>query len=461
MTSSVKPSLESVSNGRAVKFVAGEARDYVIPTVVIPWWSRPIMSQKRDKKGSEQGREKDPKSQPSQESTLNGNSSGADSPAESSLAAGFGKITQDPTFFRDLVENNPELIFCLAPDGEVLYANPTAMDALGYGTEELAQTDFANLLGEDSRDAFQAMVDPLLKGRQVAPAELTLFDAQNRRRKVEASLNCRFEESRAVWLRVMLRDMREEESEIAGTSMPRILVVEDDPVSARMLSRMLEHGGYETDRAATAAEALRMLGEHYYDAMTLDLMLPDRDGLDLLREIRADEDTEDLPVIVVSASADEARDAITGDAAHVVDWLNKPFDTKTLRAALSHAVSVDPGRLPRVLHVEGDSEFYEQVGRTLADIAEIDRAETLATARRMLQENDDYDLVLLGLTLPDGFGAELLPFLNRPRGRSVPVILVSADEAADSLSSHVADTLNKSHTTQQQMLDTIRAHLRP
>lgn len=242
---------------------------------------------------------------------------------------------------------------------------------------------------------------------------------------------------------------------------PRILVVEDDPVSARMISAMLEKGGYQTARAATAAAARAMLAAGYYDAMTLDLMLPDGNGLDLLREIRADTETEDMPVIVVSASASEARDSLRGDAAHVLDWLNKPFDPRALRAALSQVSHLDKEHLPRVLHVEAEDAFFEQISQTIRQSTRIDRAKTLASARRMLLENDDYDLVLLSLTLPDGFGAELLPFLNRPRGRSVPVILVSADEAADALSSHVADTLNKSHATQREMLETIRAHLRP
>lgn len=250
-------------------------------------------------------------------------------------------------------------------------------------------------------------------------------------------------------------------TEVSQDERPRILVVEDEPVSARMLVALLEQGGFQVAHAPSAARARALLSAQDYDAMTLDLMLPDGNGLELLREIRADERTEDLPVIVVSASADEARDSFSGDAAPVVDWLNKPFDPQALQSALAGVMPADPEHLPRVLRVAVDDPFFEQVSRTLRGSAWVDRAETLRGARRLLQTHDDYDLVLLGMTLPDGFGAELLPFLNRPRARSVPVILVSADEAADSLSAHVADTLVKSHATPQQMLETIRAHLRP
>lgn len=369
--------------------------------------------------------------------------------------------TADAALFRDLLEENPAPILGLSAQGAILFANRVVARWLGYAEGALQGMDFLSMLSEESRVIFLAITARLRAGRRVAPAALTLVDAAGEPRVVQMKVNCRLQGESVAWFRVVLQDLAAAARPEPPAEHPRILVVEDDAVSARLLQRLLEQGGYDTDRAASAAEALSMLQQRYYDAMTLDLMLPDRDGLDLLRDIRADADTADLPVIVVSASADQAREHITGDAAHVVDWLNKPLNAAALRHTLARAVSLAPGELPQVLHVESDNEFYEQVGRTLTDVALIDRARTLAQARRLLQENDDYDLVLLGLMLPDGFGAELLPFLNRPRGRSVPVILVSTDESADALSSHVADTLNKSHTTQQQMLETIRAHLRP
>ncbi len=373
--------------------------------------------------------------------------------------------------FRDLVERSPDLVLCVQPEGAILYANPTTERTLGHSAATLASIQFTDLLAEESRATYANLREQLIAGETVGPVELTARDASGKRLTVEAKINCRFEDGEPTWFRVVLRDLRaglpeavapgEEAAEPTPASPPRILVVEDDRLAARMIARMLEHGGYVTERAATASEALSMLADEHYDAMTLDLVLPDCDGVDLLHEIRANEDTADLPVIVVSASADRAKERLTGNTAQVVDWLNKPFDIDKLRHALTRAVHVDTDRLPRVLQVEDDEDFSNHVRQTLADVAQTDRAATLAEARRMLKENEDYDLVLLDLTLPDGLGAELLPFLNRPRGRSVPVILMSASDATDALASHVADTLNKSQTTQQQMLDTIRAHLRP
>ncbi|QDG50351.1 response regulator [Persicimonas caeni] len=370
----------------------------------------------------------------------------------------------------DLIGELPDLVLCVAPDGDgLLYANHTTLRVLGYDAPTLAQLNFVDLLADESVEEFEELREGALNGASVGPVELTLVDTDAKKLTVEAKLNCRFEGTEPAWLRVVLRDLRTDipemvvpdfEGEIEAEPTPRILVVEDDDLCARMLARLLERGGYETERAATGSQAIEMLEEGHYDAMTLDLMLPDRDGVDLLHQIRADEELAQLPVIIVSASADEARHRLTGDAANVADWLNKPFDAASLRNALTRAVDVGEGELPRVLHVEDDNAFCEEVRQTLAEFATIDRAATLADARRMLKDNEDYDLVLLDLTLPDGLGAELLPYLNRPRGRSVPVILVSATETVDALAAHVADTLNKSHATQRQILETIRAHLR-
>ncbi len=78
----------------------------------------------------------------------------------------------------------------------------------------------------------------------------------------------------------------------------RILICEDDRDIAGLLSMVLEQNGYISDIAYTASQAEKLLEENSYDAMTLDLVLPDKDGIALFRSLREDERTRDLPVIV-------------------------------------------------------------------------------------------------------------------------------------------------------------------
>jgi two-component system phosphate regulon response regulator OmpR len=110
----------------------------------------------------------------------------------------------------------------------------------------------------------------------------------------------------------------------------RILVVEDDPRLAEMLSEYLGQAGFRITVAPLGATALRQLGETAYDAVVLDLMLPDMDGLGVCREIRAKGDT---PVLMLTARGD-AIDRIVGLELGADDYLPKPFEPRELLARL-------------------------------------------------------------------------------------------------------------------------------
>ena len=111
----------------------------------------------------------------------------------------------------------------------------------------------------------------------------------------------------------------------------RVLVVEDDPRLAEMLSEYLGQAGFRITLASAGASALRRLAtEAAYDAVVLDLMLPDMDGLDVCREIRTRSDT---PVLMLTARGD-AIDRIIGLELGADDYLPKPFEPRELLARL-------------------------------------------------------------------------------------------------------------------------------
>ena len=111
----------------------------------------------------------------------------------------------------------------------------------------------------------------------------------------------------------------------------RLLVVEDDPRLAEMLSEYLGRAGFRISVASTGASALRQLAEETsYDAVVLDLMLPDMDGLHVCREIRGRSDT---PVLMLTARGD-AIDRIIGLELGADDYLPKPFEPRELLARL-------------------------------------------------------------------------------------------------------------------------------
>src|SRR5690606_16086242 len=118
---------------------------------------------------------------------------------------------------------------------------------------------------------------------------------------------------------------------------PRVLVCEDDADVGSLLRLLLERAGLDTDVAGSLEEArgfLKGQESRPYAALTLDLMLPDGSGLALLRELRREPLTQDLPVIVISARAEEGRRELNGDAIGMIDWMTKPIDEQRLTTSL-------------------------------------------------------------------------------------------------------------------------------
>jgi DNA-binding response OmpR family regulator len=113
--------------------------------------------------------------------------------------------------------------------------------------------------------------------------------------------------------------------------MPRVLVVEDDPDIAELARRYLQKGGFEVDVRASGREALRAISAHPPDLVVLDLMLPEVNGLEICRIVRADETTAAIPIIMVTARGDTA-DRIEGLDHGADDYLPKPFSPGELVA---------------------------------------------------------------------------------------------------------------------------------
>jgi two-component system, OmpR family, phosphate regulon response regulator OmpR len=110
----------------------------------------------------------------------------------------------------------------------------------------------------------------------------------------------------------------------------RILLVEDDPVLAEMVKRYLGGAGFDVLVAPTGAAGLSLHKREAIDAIILDLMLPDMDGLDLCRKLRQESQT---PVLMLTARGD-AMDRVVGLEIGADDYLPKPFEPRELLARL-------------------------------------------------------------------------------------------------------------------------------
>ena len=112
--------------------------------------------------------------------------------------------------------------------------------------------------------------------------------------------------------------------------MQHILIVDDDRLYTTMLRSLLEDEGYMVTAIESAERALESLDQNEYDLILLDVVMPDMDGLDLCRRIRA---TSDVPIMFLSVRSD-VTDKVLGLQAGADDYLAKPFDTNELLARI-------------------------------------------------------------------------------------------------------------------------------
>lgn len=111
--------------------------------------------------------------------------------------------------------------------------------------------------------------------------------------------------------------------------MARILLVEDEAALAMTLTDRMRFSGYEVDHAANGADALKLASAQAYDLVILDVMLPGRNGFEVLREMRSR--GMSTPVLMLTARG-ELADKLTGFQAGADDYVTKPFETLELLA---------------------------------------------------------------------------------------------------------------------------------
>jgi len=137
----------------------------------------------------------------------------------------------------------------------------------------------------------------------------------------------RFASALGQWYNDAARSISTDSKELSDQAM-RILIVDDDPPSVKMIGFLLREEGYTILTASSGPEALRLLNEEMPDLVILDVMMPGMDGLEVCRRIRR---STDLPIIFLSARG-EASDRVAGLDVGADDYLPKPFEPSELLA---------------------------------------------------------------------------------------------------------------------------------
>lgn len=236
----------------------------------------------------------------------------------------------------------------------------------------------------------------------------------------------------------------------------RILVVEDDADAALMLRKILTQAGYASDVAGNGESALRALAEQRYAGVILDLMLPDMNGVDIIRKLRSQPATADLPIIVASAHAVDGQLQIDCDLSEIV-WMPKPVDKSRLVLQIDELFALS-GKACRALHIEDDADLHQVIRGMAGPHVEFKRAANLHEARELLA-SAAFDVVLLDLGLPDGSGWDLLPTIKttQPDAR---LLILTGEDTSQLDKSKVDSVLLKSRVTPRQLLDAIHVGIK-
>lgn len=254
--------------------------------------------------------------------------------------------------------------------------------------------------------------------------------------------------------RIHVRSMR---APTANDMRPCILIYGDDPASARLLTNALDNDGFDAHIARTAERAWSLLSANRYDAVTIDLNLPEANGLAMVRELRADERTRTLPVVAMSVAVTEGSEQLSGDAVAVLDWQGVSVDEDRLAEVLGTLLERASYR-PVVLQVATTEELVRATDRALAGQVHVRRAHTMAEGRRLLARGR-YDALLVELDISDGAGEDLLALLDLDERLPMPVIVFSNPDEDVSSARRVASVLSGGTSSNAQILEKIRLAL--
>jgi PAS domain S-box-containing protein len=198
-----------------------------------------------------------------------------------------------------------------------------------------------------------------------------------------------------------------------------VLVIEDDARDRALLIQTLARAGYGVEAVATGRQGIASCNERSFDAITLDLLLPDMTGLDVLHRIRLEGKNQLTPVIVVSVVAE--RGMMAGFS--VQDYLTKPVNGRHLLQAFEQA-RVPPRKGRKILIVDDDPAAQRLMAATLKDLGYDIHTSSGGEAALAFAAVEQPLAVVLDLVMPGVDGIEfLIRFREMVGNRAVPVII--------------------------------------
>jgi len=213
-----------------------------------------------------------------------------------------------------------------------------------------------------------------------------------------------------------------------------ILVIDDHPHASELIREIIEDAGYQVIAAPDGVQGFAMAQACKPLAITLDIMMPNKDGWQVLYDLKTNPQTRKIPVILVTVVDQKALGYQLGAA----DYLLKPLNAQDLMASLSRIT--DREQKPRLLVVDDDPNVHDMVSQLLEDSSYQIRSVSDGNQALTAVQTEPPDIILLDLLMPnlDGFGV-IEKLRQEPETSQIPIIILSAK----SLSPTEADRLDQ------------------
>jgi signal transduction histidine kinase/CheY-like chemotaxis protein len=235
-----------------------------------------------------------------------------------------------------------------------------------------------------------------------------------------------------------------------------VLVIDDDAEAREMLQRYLSKSGYQVEVAESGEEGLRLAKKILPDIITLDVMMPNMDGWEVLSHLKADAELAPIPVIILSMMEDKSMGYSLGAS----DYLLKPITREQLSKVLQkyHFAQNESARL--VMIIDDDPVNRDMVARMLRKAGyRVGKVEDGRIALNYIQKKQP-DLILLDLQMPEMDGFEFVARLHQLYEDSIPVILMTAKDITKEdrlrLSDNVVKIFQKGSYSRKELLTQVK-----
>jgi len=239
-----------------------------------------------------------------------------------------------------------------------------------------------------------------------------------------------------------------------------VLTIDDEVNSQEILNIYLKKENYEVIQAYNAMEAMEFARKYKPFAITLDIIMPGKDGWDILHELKEDPQTQDIPVICISILDNRAMGLTLG----AFEYLTKPIDKVQLIKELKRLEK--RFKINNILIVDDEPKDADLLAKCFEEANNYIISKAYGGEEGLLSVKENRpDLILLDLMMPDTDGFEVIRQLKKSHEtKTIPIIIVSAkklnQEEVTFLNENIEKIIKKGNFTREELLDDIKKALK-